>query len=113
MANPKESKLQIIRDIYQMPTSIRFARVTSPLLGLEEARREARKFINQHNPDNLSCEDVVTLEDPKGKTIGGAIIWEASWIKEQVSQNVENALFALREALEQEQISQPGHYPIN
>lgn len=114
MNNPKESKIQIIRDIPRIPTDIRFARAASPLLSPKEARLEARKFVRQHNPDNLSCEDVVEITDTKGDTIGGAIIWEASWVKESDIQRKEDPLVALREALQEEQMDQPpGHYLIN
>lgn len=79
-----ESKLTIIRDIVDVgiPTSVRVARVAAPLMSPRRARIEAELFAEQQNPDELHFEDVVTLIDPRGRVIGGALVWEARWEKD-------------------------------
>ncbi len=115
MANPRESELKIIRDIVGIgiPTDVRVARVASPLLSLRSAAIEAKKFIGQHHPDQLTCEDIVKLEDSRGNIIGGAIIWEASWEKETFEQGQEIMEALLREAFVGEQANHPGTFPMN
>jgi hypothetical protein len=111
MTNPRESQLRIIRDISGIPTNIRIARVASPLLSLGVARREAERFIAQHDSDQLTCEDIVELKDPKGNTIGGAMIWEARWKKKPEESALQAVRHLLRDEFEREQRDRlPGAY---
>jgi len=116
MANSRESKLTIIRDIVGLgiPSSMRVARVASPLMGPISAAIEARKFQKQHNPDDLSVKNVKILEDAKGNMIGGAIIWEATWVRESTEQEAKDTIQALmQEIFMQEQADHPRTFPFN
>jgi hypothetical protein len=107
MANQRESKLKIIRDLPHIPTSIRVARVASSLLSPRDAAVEAELFSRQYHPDGLNCKDVVELVDLRGNTIGGAIIWEARWDKHRIEQALQAARCVLREAFDKQQSSLP------
>lgn len=110
MANPAESKLRIISDIPGFTEDVRVARVASPIITPREYKVEAIKFDAQYHPDRLTLKQKVELVDSSGRTIGGAMIWEATWVKK----TDDSALQAVRDLMgsqfEQEQLEHPEAY---
>jgi hypothetical protein len=106
MANIRESRLRIVGEIPSNDPKFRYSRVASPLLAEEDVHGEVNLFLEQHRPDDLVWRDTVELTDPRGRIIGGAVIWEARWErKSRPEQALDAARYVLAQGFEQTQNS--------